>query len=339
MATGRYDRSTSRWCTRLGAALIASGWLLGGIGGRAIVAAQSGTDTSTTPPTPDTAPAPAPEATPAPEAAPAPEPPPPPPPPPPDAPAPFTVGDAPSEKVSLDAPKADTTALNASLGGSLNTGNTKSYLLNAGGEFRLIRAPHSLSINAAFAYGRAAIAGAPPPNPLLETVKNLNAKARYDIFLDSMDALFAATGFRWDPFAGIDRRNQGQIGYARYFVAQPAQRFWGEVGYDLTSDSLRELPMQPPPDPRHPVIHSVRLFTGYDNQLNAAVTYLGGVEVLLDVKQAKDVRVNWDNALRSALSDQFKLELKFRLAFDNVPVPGAKKTDTVTLISVLYSMI
>jgi hypothetical protein len=114
------------------------------------------------------------------------------------------------------------------------TGNTGSYLIVAGGDFRLVRQPHALTINAAFAYGKARSVPNDSDSPLEPTVRNINAKAKYDLFLDSMDALFAATGFRWDPFAGLAHRNNGQIGYGRYFIAAAKHPLWVVVGYDLT---------------------------------------------------------------------------------------------------------
>jgi hypothetical protein len=259
-------------------------------------------------------------------------PPPPAPPPPPAVPVDY------GEKVSLDQPKEDTTSLNASAGGSLNTGNTKAYQANVGADFRLIRRPFGLAANAAFAYGRADVVG-DNLSTWSETVKNLNAKVRGDLFLTSMDALFLASAFRWDPFAGIARRNQGQVGYARYFLSEEKHRFWGEFGYDLTGDRYTQIAGKAAPDPRSAVVHSARVFIGYDNQLNESVTYITGAEVLFDLQKASDYRFNWDNALRSSLGGSFKLELKLRLAYDHVPAPGATPLDTATLVSILYTLL
>ncbi|HET6332510.1 MAG TPA: DUF481 domain-containing protein [Polyangiales bacterium] len=277
-------------------------------------------------------------ATPSVPAEPAPPPPPPPPPPvgPPPAPGSF------AEKVAYEPPKDDVTSLSASGGGALNGGNTNSYAVNVGANFQLIRQPHGFTANAQFAYGVADLPG--DANDDLEPiVRNLNAKARYDFFVSRMDAVFLATVFRWDPFAGIDRRNQGQVGYLRYFLRNDKHRFWGEVGYDLTSDNYG--PVEGKPDAELPleetaVVHSARLFAGYDNQLNAALTYLGGLEALFNVEDGSDVRLNFSNALRSAIAGNFSLELKLNLLFDNVPAtPDAKKLDTVVLINLLYQLI
>lgn len=245
-----------------------------------------------------------------------------------------------SEKLTYAAPKEDVTSLNTSAGGGLNTGNTKSYQLQVGGDFRLVRRPHAISANAAFAYGGADL---PSDNAgMVTTVQNLNARAKYELFLSDMDALFLATGFRWDPFAGISRRNNGQIGYGRYFISEAKHRFWGEIGYDLTGTKYRSIKGKPDsvPEKSSEIVHSARIFLGYENQLNDFVSYLGGIEGLVNLEHPKASRLNWENALRSTLNGSFKLELKFKLAYEAQPVvTGAKKVDTATVVSLLYSLL
>ncbi len=258
------------------------------------------------------------------------------------------------EKAPYKAPNEDVTTLAASLGGTLNTGNTRTWQLNLGSDLLLVRMPHSLTAMVVFAYGQADL---PNDNQkkLQTTIKNLRSKARYDFFLTRMDALFAAAAFRWDQLAGLDARVQGELGYLRYFYRSEKHRFWGEVGYDLTYDDYHPLPnpdymvdaMGNPVDRTVPeltsggtkVIHSGRVFVGYDNRLTEAVTYLGGVETLLDVEQARNVRLNIDNAVRSKLGGNFQLELKVSLQWANVPAPGARKLDTQSMINLIYNLI
>ncbi len=293
-------------------------------------------------PTPEPSPADAPPAA---EVPPPAAPPPPPPPPPlsaPPPPAPIDPG-VHGERVKYDAPSTDVTSLTASGGAALNGGNTNSYQVNLGADFQLIRQPHGFAATAAFAYGVADIPDEEGSEDLEPIVRNLNAKARYDYFLSQLDAIFLATAFRWDPFAGIDRRNQGQIGYLRYLHRAEKHRFWGEIGYDLTSDDYRPvegIPDAVEPDPEEDVIHSVRLFFGYENTLNASLTYLGGLEALMSVEDPEDTRINFANAIRSSISGNFALELKLTFGFDNIPATEqAEKLDTTVLINLIYQLL
>lgn len=248
-----------------------------------------------------------------------------------------------SEKVKADQFQADVTTLNASVGGALNTGNTEAWQLTAGSVFALVRGRHGMGLNMDFAFGRANVAD-DMRDELVDTVRNLRTKARYDFFLTPMDSLFLAAAYRWDTFAGLDARVQGQVGYMRSLFKEENHRLWAELGYDLTYDNYDPDPLPNPDVPGEfldgdQVVHSARGFLGYDNKLNAVLTFTTGVEGLLNVEDTKDFRLAWDNALRSAIAGSFQLELKFSLQLDTKPVPGAEKLDTATTLNLIYTLI
>jgi putative salt-induced outer membrane protein YdiY len=248
-----------------------------------------------------------------------------------------------AEASKADLFQADVTALNASLGAAVNTGNTEAWQLNTGSQFDLVRGHHGAGVTMVFAYGRANV----PTDALdqmVDTVRNFKTRARYDYFFTPMDSLFVAAGYRWDTFAGLDVRAQAQLGYMRSFFKEEKHRFWGELGYDLTYDNYDPDPLPDPNNagsflPGDDVVHSVRLFAGYDNQLNEQVTFLTGLEALINVEDTSDVRLAWDNALRSSIGNGFQLELKFTLGLDTLPVPGTKKVDTATVVNLIYTLL
>jgi putative salt-induced outer membrane protein YdiY len=248
-----------------------------------------------------------------------------------------------SQKVNADVFQNDVTTLNFSSGGGVNSGNTQATTLSAGSNFVLVRGHNGLQLAMDFAYGRARVTQ-DNVERTVDTARNLRSRARYDVFLTPDDALFASAVYRWDTLAGLDARVEGQFGYMRNFYRADAHRFWGELGYDLTYDNYDPDPLPDPTTPGaflsgHEVVHSVRAFLGYDNHLNAAVTFLTGFEALFDVEKAKDVRLNWDVALRSSLASRLQLEVKFSLQFDNQPVPGKLDLDTQTRINLIYQLI
>lgn len=245
-----------------------------------------------------------------------------------------------NERVLAEQFQADVTTFNVSLGATVNTGNTEAWQVATGSKLDLIRGRHGLGMVMAFAYGRANLAN-DAVDSMVDTVRNFNTRVRYDFFLTPMDALFAAGVYRWDTFTGLDLRAQGQLGYMRNFYKVEKHRLWGEAGYDLTYDNYDPDPLVAASGERlegDDVVHSARLFFGYDNQLNEAITFLTGVEGLLNVEEPDDLRVLWDSALRSALMEKLQLEVKFTLIADTVPVPGAKGVDTRTMINLIYTL-
>ena len=242
-----------------------------------------------------------------------------------------------------DAFQKDVTNLNTSLGGSLNTGNTEALLLNVGTTFAMVRGHHGLGLSMDFAYGRANLPTDDVNGPV-DTARNLRSRGRYDLFLSPMDALFLAGVYRWDTFAGLDARLSGQVGYLRNLFKEDSHRLWGELGYDLTYDNFDPDPLRDPANPSvrlkgHAYTHSARLFLGYDNQLNSAVTFLMGAEGLLNVERPKDVRFNLDVALRSAIVGRLQLEIKFSMQLDTEPVPLKGKLDAQTKANLIYTLI
>jgi hypothetical protein len=165
-----------------------------------------------------------------------------------------------------------------------------------------------------------------------------------------MDALFVAGMYRWDTFAGLDARMQGQIGYMRNLYTEDKLRLWGEIGYDLTYENYDPDPL---PDPARPgrfakgydYLHSARLFLGYDNQINPMMVVLLGVEGLLNVEDPDDSRINGDIALRSVVVDRLQLEFKASILVDTRPPvrpagqPELYKYDGILKLNLIYTLI
>lgn len=238
-------------------------------------------------------------------------------------------------------PGEDELAWTAAAGGTLNTGNTRQWNSNAATTFRFSDRYHLVDATAQFNYGRAVLPDA-PGDGFVDTVRKFNSRARYGYHLTHYDALFVGTGFRWDTFAGLEARVQGQAGYLRYFVRKDAYRIWGEVGYDFTYDNFY-------PDPLldamgnvlkgYRTVHSGRAFLGYDNRLNDAVSFLTGAELLVSVLDPENTRLRWDNALTARMIDRLSVEIRFLLEYENQPVTGRGKLDTTTLANLVLTLI
>src|SRR6185312_15987407 len=112
---------------------------------------------------------------------------------------------------------------------------------------------HALDLSMDFAYGRARPSVA---QPMVDVARNLRSRGRYALFLSTMDALFLSGIYRWDTFAGLDARLQGQVGYMRNLYVEEKLRLWGELGYDLTYENYDPDPL---PDP----VNTGRFIKGY----------------------------------------------------------------------------
>lgn len=251
-----------------------------------------------------------------------------------------------SEHVADAAPSTDETAWSVALGGVLATGNTRSFALTGGSKLALKRSRNVFAAEVAGNYGTASVRDATTGEfgDSVTSARNVSGKARYDRFFTDMDAAFLSAGLLHDRFAGLDSRVQGQIGYLRniFKLCEGKHRLWGEIGYDLTLDDFDPDPLLDPDGNEldgTQVLHSARVFFGYDNHVTENVTFLTGLETLLDVEDIDNVRLASVSELRSKLGGKLQLGVTFALRFDNVPVQGTEELDTTTTLNLLYSLL
>jgi hypothetical protein len=256
--------------------------------------------------------------------------------------------------------------INIGAGGTLSSGNTQSIAANAGGQLAYRKSRHQIGLEVLGTVGFAD----DPSDQKTDYERNSGGvigRGRYDLFLSANDALFLAVQPRRDVNAGLNLRLQNQAGYLRnLYTTGDDHRLWTEAGYDLTYDNFSRLTTTTVTDitgdvdpddtmdedgvmgtvtrttsrdvkPAPEIVHSARLFFGYVNRLNAVATASLGVETLLEPRDLHNVRVNALADLTSSLTARFKLGIQFRALFDNVPVAGKEKLDTITALQLIYN--
>jgi len=282
---------------------------------------------------------------------------------------PIVVAQTP-EKLALRPKIVEQTVMNLAFGTTLNAGNTRSFAGNLGGRFFQVHDNHQITLEALGTLGGAR---GERLTDVQWTSQTIIGRARYDHFLSQNDALFLALAPRHDRFAGLAIRLQSQTGYLRnLYRPSETHRVWSELGYDFTYDNFtlveetttkdvttdlrnREVELNLPAGTLVPegamitqtiktsvekdpdFIHSARLFLGYTNRLFAAANLSAGVETLLDFVDKDNVRVNGLIELTSSITHSFKLGVQSRLLFDNEPVPGKDKLDSIVAMQLVYT--
>lgn len=240
----------------------------------------------------------------------------------------------------------DTINLSLSAGGLLATGNSRALSLTGAGNFKLRRDIHQFTSAAAANFGRAA---ATRDDPMETTVENYQGRVRYDLFFAEQLAAFLQVSARRDRFQGLDLRLNIDPGLAYYFIDQKEQAFWAELGYDLQYDVRREEAREDPDTgdiaDKTETRHNGRAFVGYDNQLNKAVTFNTGVEYLQGLSPLEDEttgrtnwRLNFDAGLTSKIGEGFSIATTVSVKYDNNPLPGLERTDTITALNLVYTL-
>jgi hypothetical protein len=266
---------------------------------------------------------------------------------------PIVVSSAP-EKVVVRPKVTDQKLVSVAFGATANGGNTKSYAGSLGGRFLLLRGDNQLMVEA---LGSLSAARRNKLTDVAQTAGNVVARARYDLFLSQLDAVFVAIAPRRDTFAGLQLRLQNQVGYLRnLYYPSDAHRVWSEVGYDLTYDNIGPPRggMSTTPvatqstagasntkkcDENNDtcLVHSARVFFGYTNRLSPTANLSLGIENLIDFVTPGNLRVNGLVELTSSITQTFKLGLQSRILYDREPVKDTEKYDVIAVAQLVYT--
>lgn len=244
---------------------------------------------------------------------------------------------------SLDAlEENDATELTISAGGMQNGGNSRMIALTAGGRFRYRRSENQLSAALAGNYGQTAAVG----GDWETNVSNAQGFVRYDRFLERV-TFFFQTQARNDRFQGLDLRLQLDPGVGYYFINRANRLLWVEAGYDLLHDVRRRDALTVTDADgnvietldRTKMVHSARAFVGADFTISDTARWNAGIEYLQSVTKGDTFRVNGDTSLTLKIYGKLSIALSLAARYENNPLPGKEKLDTMTSFSLVYGLI
>lgn len=234
-----------------------------------------------------------------------------------------------------------------SFGALFGTGNARSTAITGGTNFRLRRSRHQVFASFLGNYGRAATSPGTEP---VDTVGNLQGRARYDLFLGDRWSLFGMVTARHDPFQRLDLRLNVDPGAALYIINGQKERLFVEAGYDFQYDVRADSAVEyaadgslvydaqgnPVPLPRTVVTHAARLAAGYSNKLNDTFGFATDLEYLQSLLEGTRWRLNWNTSVSAQLVAKLSLAATFTLRFDNDPLPQVKHLDTLSSVNLVY---
>lgn len=226
-------------------------------------------------------------------------------------------------------------------GGAINTGNTRSWNVNAGSDVILVKQAHRLTLGALFNFGRADIAPTDPALPYTTVARQFFFVSRYDYFITEKNAVWGGLSYRWDPLAGFKAQLLASAGYLRAFVKTEKHYFAGRIGYSYTFENY-EVP--PSPFTSNSNIQGLLAALDYENRLNEHVEFLASIVTIYNLNKVEvqnalpfqDIRIYLTAALLSKLTDKLAFEARFLMLYDRLPPgPDLVKVDTTTLFSLV----
>ena len=210
---------------------------------------------------------------------------------------------------SQDAKKPPATEFASDLGFVSVSGNTSVTSLNAGE--RLVRrvAPWEFKQDFGTVYGR---------TEGEESSNSWRTSLRGDYGLSSHFALYARTSFDRNKFAGIKSRFAEGVGAVAKLLATDVDQLGLEGGFEVTQQ--RNL------DGTDDNFNSLRGATSWKHSFSKATYFFQAVEVLPNLDESKDLRVNSETTVVAPLSAHVGMKLSYQVRFDNLPALNAAGT-------------
>lgn len=251
-------------------------------------------------------------------------------------------------QVAQDEAAGDATEWDLSFGALFSTGNARSTAITGGTTLRVRRSRHQVYATFLGNYGRAATG--PDAEPV-DTVGNLQGRARYDLFLGKRWSLFGMVTARHDPFQRLDLRLNVDPGAAFYVINQQKEQLRVEAGYDYQVDVRdAETAIEYEQDgtpvydaqgefvhlPRTRITHAARFAASYANKLSDTFGFTTDLEYLQSLLEARRWRLNWNTSISALLVTKLSLAATFTLRFDNDPLPRVKHLDTLSSLNLVY---
>jgi putative salt-induced outer membrane protein len=140
---------------------------------------------------------------------------------------------------------------------------------------------------------------------------------------------FANAGWFKDKFAGIDARYYGGAGGGYHLLPGPKHHLLGEGGLTYTKEDTT--------DGGSRNFLGGRIFGKYEYRFTEKNRFSQSLEGLLDFDEFDNWNLNSETALVSALNSFLSLKASYDVKYDNDPIPGVKKTDTVLGVALVVN--
>jgi len=162
-----------------------------------------------------------------------------------------------------------------------------------------------------------------------DTAEQENASGQYDYFHTEDTYSLYSLLLERDAFAGFDYRVTGRVGIGHQFIKTENDRLDGEAGLDYVYEEK---------DPEAEDFPAARLYGKWLHTFREGLVFTQDAELLEDLTETADLRVNTLTALEVSLSTHLSLKTSVTMNYDAMPTEGKKTTDvyTATALVVTY---
>jgi putative salt-induced outer membrane protein len=200
--------------------------------------------------------------------------------------------------------------LNGDIGFVNTAGNSEVTTLNVGEKLTHISGQFTGRQHFALVYGR---------TDGTTTTSQWRTGLRGDIALSDRIAVYGLAGFDRNRFAGIERRFEEGVGLGVKLITTEQTKMEIEAGLSMTQQrSTLDVGNN---------FSAARSAALFQYNFKPTAYLLQTVEVLPNLEETDDLRVNTETALVAPLSRRLAIKISYVIRYDKLPEAGFEKTD------------
>ncbi|MBD65578.1 MAG: hypothetical protein CME62_10245 [Halobacteriovoraceae bacterium] len=167
----------------------------------------------------------------------------------------------------------------------------------------------------------------------VETARNWAIELKYEQIMSDWFSGFLATSMEGDEFAGIERRNNYDIGVKQYLVQTDNTTSFAEVGYRYTNELRTE---DDEDGDRRFIFNKGRVYYEISHKKSEDLSVKFWVEYLPNFTRSEDYIISYEPSVSYILSEVFSLKTAYKNRYDNEPnAEDFEKTDTQLTTSII----
>jgi putative salt-induced outer membrane protein YdiY len=148
------------------------------------------------------------------------------------------------------------------------------------------------------------------------------ANVRGDRAFGTVASLFVLSAWDRNTFAGIDSRLEEALGVALKAISSERRTLSFEFGGGAVQQWSGD-------EGGYTSFPSARASSTYRQNFTTAAYFQQAVEVLPNLRESKDLRINTESALVAPISSNIGLKMSYVIRYDGLPQPGFKTTDGI----------
>lgn len=212
------------------------------------------------------------------------------------------------------------------IGGIFTTGNVEQISVSGSSDtvWRIKRFKNEWRVGGY--YNREFFNSDDPDDPPETIARYIYGTYRMDYFLTQMTTFFTGVGGFTDQIKGIPLGATGFLGIGHYFIWTEKTALNLSGGYQFVGEKRDD-----PDPPRY--LNTAKVELSFRQRINPNVTFIFNVDSKKDVASLDEWLIDSDIQFRVKLYKMLSLVVGFTTRFDNVPVTGFRKLDTVSSLS------